>query len=322
MDKAQYLNIRRNMNFEPRTSKLLQHCTVDASLVAFTALLWWSSESFWVHLASAPLISILMFRGFALMHEAVHGAVSRNKIVNDLAGVVGGCVSFLPYEPWKKVHLEHHYWSGNIDKDPVMLIIKVFPTSSERLKKILHTTWAAWIPLLATLQQVVFWYQSAKQVHKNSHDKALVVSYLSPLLLWGGLCLFMPWQFVLGVLAPAVVFYLVAVEAVNFPHHLELPQNRAEVRLPIWQQHEVTRSCIYPQWFASWAVMNFNYHTEHHMFPEAPWYYLADIHQVLKKDLPELNTDNNFEWIIKNRVRPVSQVLAAHPKQGSVPKVS
>src|SRR3712207_8134419 len=57
--------------------------------------------------------------------------------------------------------------------------------------------------------------------------------FRSPLLFWGLLIVALPSDFSLTVLLPAIVVYMVAVEVVNFPHHLQLPQyqDRKSTRL-------------------------------------------------------------------------------------------
>lgn len=145
---------------------------------------------------------------------------------------------------------------------------------------------------------------------KPSSIKTLV-SLVAPIILWGVLFIATPRAFALEILAPAVLLYLIAVEVVNFPHHLQLPQYRGDTKFAIWEQHKVARTCLYPRWFAKLVVSNFNYHIEHHMFPDAPWYYLESIHRVIRPLIgTEYNTDPYFAWILANRPKTLGEVLA------------
>src|SRR5690606_35780940 len=76
---------------------------------------------------------------------------------------------------------------------------------------------------------------------------------------------------------PGLFLYLVMVEVINFPHHLELPQYEGEHKLKVWDQFLISRSCHYPKWFSHFVLNNFNLHAEHHLFPQAPWYMLDEL---------------------------------------------
>ena len=74
----------------------------------------------------------------------------------------------------------------------------------------------------------------------------------------------------LSRLWPSFVIYLVGVELVIFPHHLDMPTvdpQSDKQRLYVWEQQATTRSCRYPGILSELLVLNFNLHTEHHLFP-------------------------------------------------------
>lgn len=315
MEKKDYLILRKSLNLSHRKGALIVHLIMDASLFSVIYLLCANQSFPEVRYFSIPLIATLMFRNFSIMHEAVHGLVSKNKLLNDIYGLISGTLCLLPFDAWRRSHLEHHFWSGNIDKDPVMVIVKVFPQMSEQSKKYLNMTWKYWIPLLAFMQHMVFWSLSIKQFFGHSRQFLYLASLVLPIITWLSLAILLPVSFSLEILAPSVLLYLVAVEVVNFPHHLRLPQYRDDTRLAIWEQHEIARSCIYPRWLARFIVLNFNYHAEHHMFPDAPWYRLEEVHQkaaALLKD--NLNTDENMTFIVKNRQKPLEYLMAPGEK--------
>jgi fatty acid desaturase len=257
-----------------------------------------------------------MFRNFSEMHEAVHGIASEKKWLNDLTGVMSGALCLLPFSQWRTIHLQHHYWSGNIEKDPVMALVRRFPLWPERVRKLCTFFWQIWIPILSIFQYFVFWFHCTKCLLKDSLSPLAVSSVLSTPIIWS-ICIFMmrPGSF-LSVILPAAALYLIAVEVVNFPHHLGLPQNQGDTKLPVWEQHLTARSCIYPRFFSRFVVLNFNYHVEHHMFPDAPWYYLSELHSVIFKELEgQYNSDPQFGWIMRNRPRSLEEVLVTAPDQ-------
>jgi hypothetical protein len=52
------------------------------------------------------------------------------------------------------------------------------------------------------------------------------------------------------------------------------------------------------------------------MFPDAPWYYLSELHSVIFKELEgQYNSDPQFGWIMRNRPRSLEEVLVTAPDQ-------
>lgn len=310
MDKQGYLKLRKSIEFKIEEKYLWRHLLCDLGLLVCAFGFYGQFPDSSLRFAAAPLIAILMFRNFSLMHEAVHGLVSERRFLNELIGVISGALCLLPYEPWKRVHILHHYWSGNFEKDPVMAIVRRFPHLPKPLQTLFSGMWRVWIPSVALLQNSVFWYASTVEFLKAPKSIMNWISILAPLVLLTGIGAFASAEVLLTVLAPALAMYLVMVEIVNMPHHLDLPQQQGDVKFPVWKQYQVARSCIYPQWLARFVVLNFNYHTEHHVFPDAPWYQLEQLHEALKIELKsEYNTDGQFEWMLKHRPEDLGAVL-------------
>lgn len=312
MDKKEYQKIRHDLDLSKRSFFLFYHFLGDVVLFGLCYLLWQIFPNSWWKLLNIPLLFVLMFRNFSLMHEAVHGLTTiKSKKINEAVGVLSGTIAFLPFHAWKKIHMEHHYWAGNIDKDPSMKIVRTYHTYPKWLKFTMNVSWRCWVPLLSVLQYLVFWKASVLHLKKNFKSPAFVASFFFPFFLYAGASVILPAQFLVLNLAPAFFLYLMVIEVVNFPHHLELPQYEHEHKLHLWDQHEVSRSCLYTDWFARHVILNFNYHTEHHMYPEVPCYHLDKIHRVLSKELgPEYNHDLQFMWILKNRNKDMAEVIA------------
>jgi omega-6 fatty acid desaturase (delta-12 desaturase) len=310
MDRTAYLNIRRELNFRRKNMNLLGQMVVNLCLGLDIYFLWQDSGfGLWKYL-TIPMMVCLIFRSFGLMHESAHGLNAKNKWLNEAIGILSGCVCFLPYRAWKGSHLQHHSWSGNVDKDPVMAFIHIFPKMPLSLQKNYDALWNFWIPILGFQQNLVFWMLALK-IHPDQRRFLISILGLTlPIICWGTLVVLAPAQFIFAALAPAVVLYLMAVEIVNLPHHLGLEQHGGNAKFPAWQQYQSSRSCIYPKWFANFFALNFNYHTEHHMFPDAPWYYLEDIQKRIQSELKEeYHTDPYLKWILVNRKQSVLQVI-------------
>lgn len=310
MNREQYLGIRKKLDLSMKPWALFTHYCREFVFVSSVLLTWNLFSTTPLKFLAVPLLACVIFRNFSLMHDAVHKAVSKNQFVNDFCGIFAGAICLLPFEQWRRSHLDHHTWSGNLDRDPVTAFITVFPKLPLQTQKILSFFWKTWFPLLAIVQYSVFWILAAKITLQHRTSFKLVLSSLSPFLFWGSIGAIVPISFSVQVILPAILIYMVAVEAVNFPHHLQLPQYGGDVRFPFWEQYKISRSCIYPKWFAEWVVLNFNYHTEHHLYPDVPWYHLSKLQPEVAAALgTEYNTDPQFRWILENKPKALIDVI-------------
>ena len=315
MDKKVYIRLRKQLNLNTSHYFTIIFFVQELSLICLSSiLLAHFSESLWIYL-NIPIFATIMFRNFSLMHEAVHGLLSKNKSINNAMGIWAGGFCLLPVEPWKRVHLDHHFWSGNVEKDPVMILMKTFPTWNHQLQSTLGFLWKAWFPILAISQYGVFWILSFRKFLTNPTCFKLARSLAFPFVFCIGICFTLGLGLIVKLLIPAVLLYLLMVEVVNFPHHLGLADLEQDHHSPMWEQHLTSRSCIYPLWLSKFVVLNFNYHVEHHMFPDAPWYRLESIYKIVSGELDEsYNSDPQFAWIKKNRSKNLTELFTNEKK--------
>jgi fatty acid desaturase len=298
----------------------LAHIAIDLGIAAGMWIAINSLPHWWLCLLASPGIAILLFRNFSLMHEAVHGSASSSRPLNDCVGLYAGMLSLLPYDNWKSIHLSHHKWAGNIDHDPSMSLVRLYPSWPIWARRTLSALWRCWVPALAVLQYVVFWVHSLRLVPREKLTSRRLLSLGMPPLFWTALVLGSPPPVLWAAIVPGIFLYLLAVEVVNFPHHLELPQLHGDTRLSPQRQHQISRTCLYPRWFARYVVLNFNYHVEHHMYPFVPWHALDAIHAETASRLgQDYNTDPHWTWILKNRPRTLDDVLAASSTSSTPP---
>jgi fatty acid desaturase len=205
--------------------------------------------------------------------------------------------------------MDHHYWSGNFEQDPTMAIVKKMREGQGIALRVFDAIWKSGVPLMALNQHVVFWSKSYSLTHSVGQKVRLVL----------GMAL---WLAVTGTLvvsgfgfhfAASFMVYLVMVETINFPHHLDLPQLEGENRLQVWDQYKVSRTCLYSPILAKFLLLNFNYHVEHHLFPTLPYESLPQAHelitQALRAEGKSMNLTQGNAWILKNRKRPLLEVF-------------
>ena len=275
---------------------MLRHLAVDC--VLWAAMIAGSSMGGPAGGACAGfLFAVFSFRSFAMMHECVHSSGARRATVNTGLGTVFGLFCFLPFAGWRDMHIEHHRWTGNVDRDPTTKILLRFEQARFQLPPLMAWSWRLWLPLLGFMQHVVFWRAT---VGKREYAFVPVsVMYL----------LFVAWILGPWTLLAGLVSYLFVVEAVNLPHHLGMRQFRGDRRFHVSEQNRFTRSCVYPRWFAHHVLLNFNLHTAHHLFPSHPWYQLDALHAEVVAEGLQLNMGSGNEWIVKNRRLALTQVM-------------
>ncbi|MGE3683183.1 MAG: fatty acid desaturase [Bdellovibrionales bacterium] len=306
-----YLQVRRHLNFKTSSLYWAKHLFLDTVLLIGASV--FASAGFPLTIFGALVLALLFFRAFGAMHEAVHGCLHVNGRFNDILGLGFGVLCFLPYAQWKSDHLRHHYWAGNIEKDPVMKLC-LHVKNGGRISRIIEMAWRWWLPILAIMQQIVFWSNATRSSKSTRKGSSEIASLLLPIGVWTGVTFFLGGYLSLVLLLPAILFYLVLVESVNFPHHLELPQFGGDVRLAPNDQHLISRSCTYGKWFETPVLLNFNYHVEHHLFPTLPFSQLPKAYELTQKALMEShNAESGFAWIVRNRRRPLADVLYPKP---------
>lgn len=322
MRKELYAGFRKQLDFSFHWKKLFQHFAIDLLFIASIVGLF-SIEGPAMYFAMIP-ISFLIFRNFGLMHEAVHNQAHPHHLVNSGLGLISGCLCLLPFYLWKKIHLEHHFWTGNVDKDPTLAIVKRHPTSSKHMQAWMTFCWRARIPFAAFMQHVVFWEHATRLWIRNIKSPMYWAYLFVPVACWTGIILMLNAG-QLGVLAGALALYLYMVEAINFPHHAGayIEPSSAQAKLPVWEQHHVARSCVYPKWFQSWVLLHFNYHIEHHTFPDLPWHQLDKAHQLMT-DTPEVKAEMiiiGHSWLESKRQGSFGDFVLP-PKNASITEIA
>jgi fatty acid desaturase len=241
------------------------------------------------YLASQVIFALVAFHGFAVLHECGHGACSTSALVNTVTGLVASTLCGLPYFAWKYAHSEHHAWAGNVARDPALALVRAYRRPTSATRWIVELGWRTGVPLLGFLQQLVFWaytatmsmsrFDWAKMGRCIASTAFLVVVYATLHVAWPSL--FCVRNFALGV-----TLYLVLIEIVNFPHHIGRERlDNGDRRLPLWEQWRVTRSCYYAPGWAEILLLNFNFHIEHHLFPDLPWHQLRRARDLVRNEL-------------------------------------
>lgn len=307
-------------------SNLKGATTVMAELLVTGLVLWgllsvtpWGGW-FW---GLQVLGGVSLFRWFVILHECGHKTLFRGVRLNTMIGHLASVFCLVPYIPWRNIHMQHHRWVGVIDKDPTQKHLLKLEKASETQNRLFRIVWKLWLPIpFAKFLFEVFWGYPLVCVREGRSKDAwkgagsvfvCLVSHLAFIGLLGletWAMLFLPML---------VVFYFL-IENMNLPQHSELFPYLSETHpdpVPFHAQDEITRSTHLPDWLSTALALNFNRHTEHHMFATAPWYSLNKIRRRLLREgyeFPHEVEFAHFMWELRQR-DPLTIYRDALPKQ-------
>lgn len=323
MSPRDYQKIRADLSFAKSPYRLAVQLLSDFSLAGLIVYGIFDGSLF-LYSISQVLLPIFLFRAFAVMHEAVHNSLSDSRTINTVFGQIYGTLCFLPFSSWRATHLEHHLWAGNLERDPTMRLPKDFERFPHSSKQLIRFWWRNWLPIMAALQHLVFWLEAFRRPKDSNLNLARSILIFFPVAAFifclASTSIYSP--FALGVL-PGVTLYFLLLEAVNLPHHLEVPFLENHQRLAARDQHAVSRSCKYPRKFERLVLLNFNFHTEHHLYPDLPWHQLDKVFVLVqKKKLSTYHFESGWSWIRRARAKEMDKVLESIPQHGEEKKVA
>lgn len=243
--------------------------------------------------------------GFSIAHDALHGAYSSRRRVNEWLGLIfdlNGGSSYM----WKITHnVIHHTYTNiqGIDEDlDVSPLLRLSPTSPHRpMHRYQH-----WYVLAAYSMTTLFWvfvkdfqylarrdlgpYRNivhpTREVVKLLAMKAIYYSYMivAPLLVldiaW--------WHFAIGFVALHVTAGLILSLVFQLAHVIEGPVQFAAREQPVmtdaWFVHEMKTTANFARSnrLLCWYVAGLNFQVEHHLFPKVCSVHYPAICQIVQ----------------------------------------
>jgi fatty acid desaturase len=269
-----------------------------------------------------PLLGIFFaINGLAIQHDANHGAFSKNRYVNIIAGfmddLIGGSGLM-----WRHQHvLAHHAYPNDTDWDadtfgnyPILRLNPALPA------KWWHQFQHLYILVLYSLIGLDYSVNDILNYVKGSyaHIKLHTLRPLDHILFIGGklahftIVLFIPlylynWKYAIFALyLPMELcggFFLAALFAVS--HNTDkceynLPKQPNESKksspsIPCWAEMQIRTSCNWscnnPLWL--WASGGLNFQIEHHLFPGIAHIHYPKIHPIVKEACKKRNIPYN-----------------------------
>ncbi len=240
----------------------------------------------------APLVSLVMGCSFAgltfLGHEALHGAIVRDKRLRRLVGFIG----FLPFvvspRLWEAWHNRiHHRHSNHPNHDP-----DAYPTLENYLEKPAVRVATEWGPGRRRLRgafslligfsaqslHMLFDARRRKWLTPAEHRHAIAETLVGVGLWIAVAVLLGPLAFLYAYLLPLLVANSIVMAFILTNHSLS---PHTEVNDPLINSLSVTG----PRWF-EWLTLGFGYHVEHHLFPAMSARHGAALRAVLRARWP------------------------------------
>ncbi len=282
--------------------------------------------------------------GFSVMHDANHGAYTRNKTMNDLIGLSINLVGGSAFN-WKVQHnFLHHTYTNiyeldeDIDDKPILRL-----SPHGKLLKI-HRYQHIYATLLYTLATVgwvtrkdfiqLIKYNKEGITQKMGHNptkemlilivtKALYYVYLGviPMLVlditfgqW--LVGFLTMHAVLGVLITSVFQLAHVVEGPT--HHEPALSGKMDNTWAI-HQLETTADFARKSKLLGWFIGGLNFQVEHHLFPTICHVHYPALSEIVSKTAKEFNLPYHDQKSFASAFRSHLKVLKAFGRNEAIP---
>jgi fatty acid desaturase len=236
------------------------------SLIAFALIQNLFSWAF--YLPGVLLASLGMNSCFLLIHEAVHGILFRNPVLNRVAGILLSACGGMAYSSYRCLHLRHHEYLGD-PRDPDDYANY---TQNARLVWFMHFNRIAFGTLLYLfLIPFLSLRHASPSERMNIIIESTFVAILVGLLVW----IFPASWILLGWGVPFLLTnWMINLRGFS-QHGITSPHD----------PYLASRSTV-PHPVVRFFLINENFHLEHHLFPGVPGYHLGLLYELLHPHLP------------------------------------
>lgn len=346
-DKAEFFNtLRQRVNDYFETHKIAR--TGNSTMVIKTlamfaiyfvpyALIMSNSLSLWAMWIMAAIMGLgAAGIGFSVMHDANHGAYTRNKTLNEILGlsinIVGGS-SFT----WKIQHnFLHHTYTNIYELDEDIAdkpILRLSPHG--KLLKIhrYQHIYAVFLYTLATVgwvtkkdfaQLIKYNKEGLTKKLGFNPSKELVILIVSKLIYFGYIIV-LPllllditfWQWLLGFFTLHAVLGLVMTMVFQLAHVVEGPTHHEPTFTGkmdnTWAIHQLETTADFGRnsKLLGWYIGGLNFQVEHHLFPTICHIHYKDISEIVKKTAAEFGLPYHDQKSFFSAFRSHLRVLKA-----------
>jgi fatty acid desaturase len=222
----------------------------------------------WLSIVVAPFLGLAMYRLTMVMHDCLHGTLFASPTANRLCGIAAGAMSGIEFHAFSRLHWTHHRLTGQ-PGDPQGSDYLSLPRSCAGIVRHLllpltgYTVFKIWLVMRA--------------LRRGRHRLAVLA--LGPLFVVQGCAaliassgLVFLWLAPLPILS-AATFGLFFAQLRGFAEHVAMPGQPPEGNVRSHESRLIDRLLLHD--------LNFNYHREHHLYPNVPSCRLPELHHRL-----------------------------------------
>jgi len=272
-----------------RSAGQLASCVIPA-LALWRGMLWAGLEHAWLTVTLASGCGLLMVRLFAIFHDLAHATGFERRMLNEVLGVLVGCVLLTPYHRWRRDHARHHAGVGNLDRrgpgDVPLLTVDEHARASGWAR--LSYRVFRWPPFTfvggGLLLFFVLMRRPGGPTASASERAGVQLTTLGAAALLGmALWQLGPALFGITVVPMYVVLCGVVMWLYNIQHLFPGAYLR---RAPAWSH---VRGCLEGSSYyrlphvLRWITGNTGFHHLHHLFPGVPNYFLPRCQAMLDR---------------------------------------
>ena len=238
------------------------------------------------------LIGAIMHSLAIFTHESTHGILFKNRFLNRWIGFLTGLPAFISVSAYGVVHAVHHKHTGDAH-DPDEFTNAVKNPDLQRL------AFFAWLffggPFYIFLHVPYMAFQLGRPHERRAvfFEYALMSVIYTVLIVWS-----IQRGFFHVVIHTWFVPALVAMVFVNVRGVAE------HMMTPGADPFTSTRTVISNR-MISFFMNNLNYHLEHHLIPNIPWYRLPALHALLREDMEEAGSlvDRSYLKVLRQGLK-------------------
>jgi fatty acid desaturase len=288
---------------------------VVASGALTTAGVWLSlNDALALWAIGQILLGLAMVEWFVLLHECGHHTLFRTRGWNTAAGHAAGFFALIPFGVWTHVHRLHHKWTGWQDLDPTTATLA--PRDRGRVERgVVRFCWKFWVPMFATVYRAgTFWnpVRVARYAAESRRAPQLIAGFASVLAMYAVLGVWLGPVMLMRCAGLATLIAFVLEDLLILSQHTHVPMDvsgggRVAPHAAM-DQERFTRSLRLPRTISR-AVLHFDAHELHHMYPFVPGYRLREIAYEPKNEI------DWRRWVVAARRIPGDVLLFQNRRQ-------
>jgi fatty acid desaturase len=240
---------------------------------------WWAIPAFLIY---GNIYSFLNAR----WHEFGHRSAFKTRWLNDFFYQVCSFLDYFEAYKWRWSHTHHHSRTIHLGIDYEIQVsrpanlINLFVTDFFAIERV----WGEF--------KTIFWHSLgimtpiAKDCVPESERWKMIWNSRLYMAIKMGIII---WSYQIGSFLPCMFFILPLIYGGTLFQFVAMLQHGG-LKADTWDHRESTRT-VYFNPILGWLLyLNMNYHIEHHLFPQVPFYNLPKLHKLIKDQCPAPNT--------------------------------